>query len=69
MKIWFKKKNPEAAPTEEERFKKWTYINFIGKAPQDVGSVIAIYQSLLHQLQIDFPNIKYVIDKSDNAGC
>ena len=61
--------NPEAAPTEEERFKKRTYITFIGKAPQDVGSVIAIDQSLLYQLQIDFPNIKYIIDKSDNAGC
>ena len=61
--------NPEAAPTEEERFRKRTYITFIGKAPQDVGSVIAIYQSLLHQLQIDFPNIKYIIDKPDNACC
>ena len=60
---------PEAAPTEEKRFKKRTYITFIGKAEQDVGSVIAIYQSFLHHLQIDFPNIKYIIDKSDNAGC
>ena len=25
-------------------------------------------EKLVHQLQIDFPNIKYIIDKSDNAG-
>ena len=61
--------NPKAAPTEEERLKKRTYITFIGKAPQDVGFVIAIYQALSHQLQIDFPNIKYIIVKSDNASC
>ena len=45
------------------------YITFIGKAAQDVGSVIAIYQFLLCQLQTDFPHIKYIINKSDNAGC
>ena len=53
----------------EVKFKKRTYITFIGKAAKDVGSVIAIYQSLLRQLQTDFPHIKYIIDKSDNAGC
>ena len=44
-------------------------IAFIGKAAQDAGSVIAIYQSLLQQVQTDFPQIKFIIDKSDNAGC
>ena len=53
----------------EVKFKKRTYITFIGKATQDVGSVIAIYQSLLSQLQTNFPYIKYIIDKSDNADC
>ena len=53
----------------EVKFKKQIYITFIGKAGQDVRSVIAIYQFLLHQLQTDFPHIKYIINKSDNAGC
>ena len=47
----------------EVKLKKQTYITFIGKAAQDVGSVIAIYQSLLRQLQTDFPQIKYITDK------
>ena len=53
----------------EVKFKKRTYITFIGKAAQDVGSMIATYQSLLRQLQTDFPHIKYIIDISDNTGC
>ena len=32
----------------EVKFKKRTYITFIGKAAQDAGSVIPIYQSFLH---------------------
>ena len=31
--------------------------------------MIAIYQSLLHRLQTNFSHIKYITDKSDNAGC
>ena len=53
----------------ELKYKKRTYITFIGKAVQDVGSVITIYQSLLHQHQTNFPHIKYIIDISNNAGC
>ena len=53
----------------EVKFKKRAYVTFIGKAAQDVGSVIAIYQSLLRQLQTNFPHIKYIVDISDNAGC
>ena len=53
----------------EVKFKKRTYITFIGKSAQDVVSVIAIHQSLLRQLQTDLPPIKYIIDKSDDAGC
>ena len=51
------------------KFKKRTCITFIGKSAQDVVPVIAIHQSLLRQLQTDLPPIKYIIDKSDNAGC
>ena len=53
----------------EVKFKKRTYITFIGKSAQDVVSVIAIHQYLLHQLQTNLPPIKYIIDKSDNGGC
>ena len=70
------KDNSEPGKTEgplgeahEVKFKKRTYITFIGKAAQDVGSMIATYQSLLRQLQTDFPHIKYIIDISDNTGC
>ena len=31
--------------------------------------MIAIYQSLLRRLQTNFSHIKYITDKSDNAGC
>ena len=34
----------------EVKFKKRTDVTVIGKAAQDVGSVIAFYQSLLRQL-------------------
>ena len=53
----------------ELKYKKRTYITFTGKAAQDVGSVITIYQSRLHQHQTDFPHIKYITDISNNAGC
>ena len=59
----------ETDESVEEKFKKRMNIAFIGKAAQDAGSVIAIYQSLLQQVQTDFPQIKFIIDKSDNAGC
>ena len=59
----------EPSEAHEAKFKEQTYITFIGKAVQDVGCVIAIYQSLLHQLQTNFPHIKNIIDISDNAGC
>ena len=51
-----------------ELFKK-TYIAFVGAAPQDVGAVIAIYETCLKQVKEDFPHLKFVIDKSDKAGC
>jgi len=38
-------------------------ITFIGKANQDVGAVMAIYQSVLNQVKNDFPHIKYDKDK------
>ena len=39
------------------------------KSSQDVGAVTAIYQVCLQQIKEDAPNIKFIIDKSDNAGC
>ena len=69
MKDNFIKLAEETEETVEEKFKKRTCITFIGKAAQDARSVIAIYQSLLQQVQTDFPQIKFIIDKSDNAGC
>lgn len=54
--------------TNTNKHVKRTYISFIGRASQDVGTVLAIYQSVLEQVKIDFPHKKYVINKSDNAG-
>ena len=48
---------------------KKKYLTFTGKTAQDVGCVTAIYQFLSRHLQTNFPHIKYIIDKSDNAGC
>ena len=48
---------------------KRTYIVFIGKAPQDYGAVITIYEKCLMQIKKDTPHIKFLVDKSDNAGC
>ena len=30
---------------------------------------MAIYEACLRQIQVDAPHIKFIIDKSDNAGC
>ena len=54
---------------ENGQLVKRTYIAFIGKTPQNFGAVIAIYESCLQQIRKDSSNIKYIIDKSDNAGC
>lgn len=54
---------------DKNKLVKRTYIVFIGKSSQNVGAVIAIYQVCLQQIKEDAPNIKFIIDKSDNAGC
>ena len=46
-----------------------THLTFIGKAKQDQGAVMAIYQSVLKQLKEDFPHLESIIGKSDGAGC
>ena len=52
-----------------EMHKKRTYLTFTGKAKQDQGAVMAIYQSVLKQLKEDFPHLESIIGKSDSAGC
>ena len=52
-----------------DTYRKRTYINFTGKSSQDVGSVMAIYESCLQQIRVDLPQISKIVDKSDNAGC
>ena len=46
-----------------------TYIVFIGKASQDVGAVMAIYETCLRQIRVHAPHIEFLIDKLINAGC
>ena len=62
-------KDAELANQNEIHYKKRTYFTFIGKAKQDQGAVLAIYQSVLKQLKEDFPHLESIIDKSENAGC
>ena len=62
-------KDAELANQNEIHYKKRTYFTFIGKAKQDQGAVLAIYQSVLKQLKEDFPHLESIIDKSDSAGC
>ena len=54
---------------ECQSFDEHTYNTFIGKANQDFGAVMAIYQSVLEQVKKDVPQTHFIIDKSDNAGC
>ena len=44
-------KDAERANLSEILYKKRTYLTFIGKAKQDQGAVMAIYQSVLKQLK------------------
>ena len=60
-------KDAERANPSEIHYKKRTYLTFIGKAKQERGAVMAIYQSVLKQLKEDFPHFESIIDKSDNA--
>ena len=53
----------------DQKFRKRKYICLIGKSSQDVGAVMAIYESCLQQISLDLPQISKIIDKSDNAGC
>ena len=62
-------KDAERANLSEIHYKKCTYLTFIGKAKQDQGAVMVIYQSVLKQIKQDFPHLESIIDKSDNAGC
>ena len=47
---------------EGQSFNKQTYITIVGKANQDAGAVMAIYQSVLEQVKKDFPQICFIID-------
>ena len=50
------------ANPNEIRYKKCTYLTSTGKAEQDQGAVMAIYQSVLKQLKEDFPHFESIID-------
>jgi hypothetical protein len=50
-----------------DRLVKKAYLK--GKASQGVGFVMAVYGECLKQLAKDVPRLRYIIDKSDNAGC
>ena len=52
---------------EGDRLVKKAYLK--GKASQGVGFVMAEYGECLKQLAKDVPRLRYIIDKSDNAGC
>ena len=49
---------------EGDRLVKKAYLK--GRASQGVGFVMAVYGECLKQLAKD---LRYIIDKSDNAGC
>ena len=55
-------KDAERANPNEIHYKKRTYLTSIGKAKQDRGAVMAIYQSVLKQLKEDFPHFESIID-------
>ena len=43
-----------------------TYLVLIGKATQDVGAVITIYEKCLEQIKVNMPHKKFLVE---NAGC
>ena len=61
-------KDVKRAVPNELHCNKYTDFTFTGKAKQDEGAVMAIYQSVLKQLK-DFPCLESIIDKYDNSGC
>jgi hypothetical protein len=52
-----------------ENIKKVTYITIVEKTKQDMFSVLCVFDHLLAQVKMDFPDKKFLLHRSDNAGC
>jgi hypothetical protein len=47
---------------------KVTYVTLIDNCAQDTYGVLCVFEHVLKQVLQDFPHIKYIMDRSDNAG-
>ena len=56
-------------PEDSTKIKKFTYYTIIDKVNQDGAAVLCTNQHVLQQIQQDFPHIKTINDRSDNAAC
>lgn len=48
---------------------KSVYFTVISRSDQDVYSTLCVAEVVIKQFQVDYPNIKILRAKSDNAGC
>ena len=54
---------------ENDHLKKMTYFTAIDRCPQDMISVLAVFEHVLKQIRQDFPHMRNLYIRSDNAGC
>lgn len=75
MEQWFGKKGMSLHvdvlfyKDANNNLKKKTYFTTIDRCLQDMGSVLCVFECVLNQIKIDFPNIHSLYTRSDNAGC
>ena len=49
--------------------KKMTYFTAIDQCPQDMLSVLCVFEHVIDQIKTDLPNLTTLYTRSDNAGC
>ena len=54
---------------ENDHLRKMTYFTAIDRCPQDMISVLTVCNHVLKQIRKDFPRMKGLYTRSDNAGC
>ena len=75
MEEWFGKKSISSHVNcfffkdKERKLRKVTYFTFINQCNQDMLATSSVFKHDLGQFNIDFPEIKSIHCRNDNAGC
>ena len=75
MEEWFGKKGISGhvnfffLRNNEQKFIKATYFTFIDKCSQDMAASSCVFKNDLEQFRADFPDVKFIHCRNDNAGC